>query len=340
MDKLENENKLIIKNQEKILNKIEQIQKNQEELFEKYKLLLITQEKNTQNIYKIIQQLLLKDIIEAHRNEIGNFLLEKNIINNTTESLKIKSKKAEKNSDMILIKGGIYKPSFLNQEKEILDLYVSKYQVTQDKWKKYMKTNPSAFKEDKRPVENVTWIDALKFCNKISENFGFQPVYKIKNNRLVKIIYKTGEEVNPNLADFSMTEGYRLPTEVEWEWFAIGDIKNLAEYRKNLKKIAWYDYNSRNETHIVGTKKPNELGLYDVIGNVWEWCYDTASGIESENNISKRKIFTYNIKIEKARRVKGGSWHSKEWAYKKRGYRSDKKNDCGFRIVRTGNPQK
>lgn len=227
MDKLENENKLIIKNQEKILNKIEQIQKNQEELFEKYKLLLITQEKNTQNIYKIIQQLLLKDIIETHRNEIDNFLSEKNIINNTTESLKIKSKKVEKDSDMILIKGGIYKPSFLNQEKEILDLYVSKYQVTQDNWKKYMKTNPSAFKEDKRPVENVTWIDILKFCNKISENFGFQPVYKIENNRLVKIIYKTGEEVNPNLADFSKTEGYRLPTEVEWEWFARGGKKLL-----------------------------------------------------------------------------------------------------------------
>ena len=148
-----------------------------------------------------------------------------------------------------------------------------------------MGTDPSKYKGDKRPVEQITWIEALEYCNKLSEYYGLQPVYKIENNKLVAVIHNDGEEVYPDLADFSKTEGYRLPTELEWEWFARGgeiaiqdgtfDFKYSGS--NDIEEVAWYRGNSEKESHIVGTKKPNQLGLYDCNGNVSEWCYDTSS---------------------------------------------------------------
>lgn len=252
---------------------------------------------------------------------------------------------------MIFVQGGSYKPVFCDDRINIINLYVSKFQVTQEEWQKIMKYNPSHFKGEKLPVENITWIEALEFCNKLSEICGLQPVYKIQgtnkenDKKLIKIIYKDKIEVNPDEADFSKTEGYRLPLEVEWEWFARGGIKAVPNTSldikysgsKEINEVAWYVDNSNLKSHEVGLKKPNELGLYDCTGNVWEWCYDTASDFGLDKNIPKGKNFLYNIKIEKNRRIRSGSWHSSGWRYKERKYSSDKKNDCGFRIVRTAN---
>lgn len=242
---------------------------------------------------------------------------------------------------MIFVEKGEFKPSFSREKKEVCNLFVNKYQITQDEWKKHMKTDPSNFKGEKRPIENITWIDSLKFCNKLSENYGLQPVYKIENDKLIKIVYETGEEVYPNEADFSKTAGYRLPTEIEWEWFAKGGKKSIENENFGLiysgseyiDEVAWYFENSNGQTHTVGIKKSNNLQLYDCTGNVWEWCFDTTN-----QEISNGKLYTYEENIS-SKRIRGGSWCDAK-AYSTVTYRASSSSysyNIGFRICRTAN---
>lgn len=241
--------------------------------------------------------------------------------------------------DMIFVKGGRYTPSFFKEERGVCDLYVSKYQTTQIKWKEMMGTTPSKFKGEKRPVEQISWIRALKYCNKLSKYYGLQPAYKIENDKLTAVIYSSGEEVYPVLADFSKTEGYRLPTELEWEWFARGgeiaiqdgtfDFKYSGS--NNINEVAWYNINSGGETHIVGTKKPNQLGLYDCTGNVWEWCYDT----DTNGYLLEERPFVFD-RSSNSMRVKGGSCNnSSSYHGIARISGSNTSSNIGFRVVRT-----
>lgn len=251
----------------------------------------------------------------------------------------------EQNPDMVFVEGGRYIPSFFREERGVFDLYVSKYQTTQISWREIMGTNPSNFEGERRPVEQISWIEALEYCNKLSEYYGLKPVYKIENDELVAIIHNNGEEVYPDLADFSKTEGYRLPTELEWEWFARGG--NIAIQEKtfnykysgsnNMLEVAWYFANSDCETHTVGTKKPNQLGLYDCSGNVWEWCYDT----DTEGYLLEEKPFIFD-ESSTCKKLKGGSFvefYDCCEISSCNGF-SYSNTDVGFRVVRTASPKR
>lgn len=172
---------------------------------------------------------------------------------------------------------------------EVSDFYISKYEVTQELYNEIMSgasdvnSTPSYFNDSpadgevqqKRPVERITWYDALEFCNRLSIKEGLDPVYKLsdisrysKDNAIKKAAVT---------ADYSRN-GYRLPTHAEWLYAANGGQKSKEDFvysgSNELADYAWVDDNAGEMTHQTGLKKPNELGLYDMTGNAAEWCYD------------------------------------------------------------------
>ena len=254
-------------------------------------------------------------------------------------------KKSEsKYENMVFVKGGKYQPSFADEEKEVFDIEVCKYPTTQKMWTEVMENNPSEFKGDNKPIESITWWEALEFCNKLSEKYGLEPVYDLSKSKEGILMIKElgGQKVYPDVANFKNTEGFRLPTEVEWEWFARGGQIAIEQGTfnytysgsNNIDEVAWYVENS-GETYNVGLKKPNQLGLYDCTGNVWEWCYDTTENIEEGKNYIYKAFDASN----KSRRLKGGSWNdiSKFCAVLNReiNQATDAHYVLGFRIVRT-----
>ncbi|WDF25452.1 formylglycine-generating enzyme family protein [Fusobacterium polymorphum] len=261
---------------------------------------------------------------------------------------------------MIKVKGGKYIPSFANELKEVFDIEVCKYLTTQKMWLEVMENNPSGFKGDNRPVETVSWWEVLEYCNKLSEKYGLESVYELsKSSEGILMIKELGGKiVSPDKVNFENTEGFRLPTEVEWEWFASGGQKAIEQGTfnyiysgsNNIDEVAWYYENVRKfdvaSTKDVGLKNSNQLGLYDCSGNVWEWCYDT---IEFDENGDYKNIRNGNLYMYEAfdlsntyRRMKGGSWGNgnKDCAIFHRGCNQainvkEYFRYFGFRIVRT-----
>ena len=289
------------------------------------------------------KEITTQDLLESAKNidSLTNILADKiEVLKKSYDKFKIKSASQKikkygktKFKDMVIINGGKYKPSFSDEEKEVYTLEVSKYQVTQDMWIEVMGYNPSYFKGGKRPVEGISWWDALEYCNKLSEKYNLKPVYDLskKEKSILKINQLNEDSKYPSIADFRKTEGFRLPTELEWEWFAKGGEVAIQDGTfnfkysgsKNIDEVAWYGDNSGNQTHNVGMKKTNQLGLYDCSGNVWEWCCDGVAYDESKLN----------------RRIRGGAWnYSSDFCdILCRNYMQStfNINYIGFRIVRT-----
>jgi len=191
---------------------------------------------------------------------------------------------------------------------------ISKYDVTFDEYDAYCQTTGLAKPSDSgwgrgaRPVINVNWYEAVAYCNWKSKQDGLRPAYTIN-----------GTTVS---CDFG-AKGYRLPTEAEWEYAAKGgpQASSLAQNAvyagsANLDQVAWYSGNSGSKPHPVGQKAPNSFGLYDMAGNVWQWCWDWYGAYSMGSQGDSRGAASGSYRV-----LRGGSWLDDDARYLRSAYR-------------------
>jgi formylglycine-generating enzyme required for sulfatase activity len=178
-------------------------------------------------------------------------------------------------------------------EIAVSSFFLDKYLVTQEQFEKLMHQNPSRWKGASNPVEQVRWSDAVRYCNKRSEAEGLQPCYDLKTWR----------------CDFE-ANGYRLPTEAEYEYSCRAGTTTpylSGQTPARLGDFAWFDKNSGGHPRSVGQKQPNAWGLYDMSGNLWEWCNDFYQVDYYANSL---KQDPRGPEAGKTRVVRGGCWRT------------------------------
>ncbi|CAM4127748.1 formylglycine-generating enzyme family protein [Nocardiopsis rhodophaea] len=190
---------------------------------------------------------------------------------------------------------------------DVAAFQMAAFPVTQSLYAQVIGQRPSTARGDQLPVESVSWEDAVQFCNALSQREGLMPAYRFHAD---------------DTAEWDVSaDGYRLPTEAEWEHACRAGTTG-PRYGQ-LDEVAWYRGNSHGQIHPVGGKQPNAWGLYDVLGNVWNWCWDIYDA---------EMYGTYRL-------LRGGGWFDEHWScrasVRRRSHPTLRIDDVGFRIARS-----
>jgi len=261
-------------------------------------------------------------------------------------------------SGMVRVEGGAFQMGSDNGDSDekpvhkvtVKSFNLSKYPVTQKEWYEVMGTTVRQQLEkagdsnlygkgDNYPMYYVSWYEAVEYCNRLSEKEKLTPAYTIDKNQ------KDGNNDN-KVDDIKWTvrwnrnaNGYRLPTEAEWEYAARGGNGSPGNYTyagsNNVGDVAWYDENSAVSTQEAGAKKPNGLGLYDMSGNVWEWCWDWYGNYPSGTQTDPHGASSGSFHV-----LRGGSWGLSAQIARSTNRNYGNPNypliNLGFRVARNG----
>jgi formylglycine-generating enzyme required for sulfatase activity len=231
---------------------------------------------------------------------------------------------------------GRYDDEVPQHQVTVSSFYMGKYEVTQKEYQELMGTNPSRFKGDNLPVVYVSWYDAIEYCNALSRKEGLTPAYTIDKNRRDWNNNSEYDDLKWTVTWNRSANGYRLPTEAEWEYACRAGTTTAYNTGANINNnTGWYSDNSSRSTQEVGRKPANAWGLYDMHGNVWEWCWDWFTDYTSGTQTDPVGASSGSYRVRR-----GGSWYNSARFVRSacRGYGtpSIRDIDLGFRLVRNG----